>query len=356
MKIKRISALMPLMAVMILSTGCSIIESDKSSVNESVENSITEELASTVKNPLTGEPGYNEKAVGKRPAAVMINNIKASLPQYGIDSADIIYELPVEGGITRLMGIYADYTNIPYICSVRSCRYYYPIIAYGMDAFYCHWGMDKTIALDTLNRLEIDRFDGNDSSLGAGTVFVRDAEREETYASEHTGALDGSELESAVSEMGYRTEINEINKNGAFIFNSPDSPVVPEGSVCMKAELTFSPEYFSTFIYDSEKETYLKFHSGTEHCDGKSGKQLAFKNVFALETEMSIRNSKKLLDIDLSGGDGYYISMGRAVPIRWSKESDENPIKFFDKNGNEITVNAGKSYIGFIESGEINLE
>lgn len=30
MKIKRISALMPLMAVMILSTGCSIIESDKS--------------------------------------------------------------------------------------------------------------------------------------------------------------------------------------------------------------------------------------------------------------------------------------------------------------------------------------
>ncbi len=71
----------------------------------------------------------------------MINNIKASLPQYGIDSADIIYELPVEGGITRLMGIYADYTNVPYICSVRSCRYYYPIIAHGMDAFYCHWGI-----------------------------------------------------------------------------------------------------------------------------------------------------------------------------------------------------------------------
>jgi len=48
--------------------------------------------------------------------------------------------------------------------------------------------------------------------------------------------------------------------------------------------------------------------------------------------------------------------MGRAVPITWSKESDEDPIRFFDKNGNELTVNAGKSYIGFIESGEINLE
>ncbi len=356
MKIKCISALISVTAIMILSTGCSMIESDKSSVYDSAENSSTEEFTSTVKNPLTGELGYDEKAIGKRPAAVMINNIKASLPQYGIDSADIIYELPVEGGITRLMGVYADYTNVPYICSVRSCRYYYPIIAYGMDAFYCHWGMDKTIALDTLNRLEIDRLDGNDSSLGAGTVFVRDAEREETYASEHTGALDGSALESAINEMGYRTEINEINKNGAFIFNSPDSPVVPDGSVCMKAELIFSPEYFSTFEYDSEKETYLKFHSGTEHCDGKSGKQLEFKNVFVLETEMSIRNAKKLLDIDLSGGDGYYISMGRAEPITWSKESDDRPIKFFDKNGNELTVNAGKSYIGFIESGEISLE
>ncbi len=91
------------------------------------------------------------------------------------------------------MAIYADYTNVPDVCSVRSCRYYYPLIAYGMDAIYCHWGSDKTIALDTLNYLDIDRFDGNDNSLGYGTVFERDEERAAYYDTEHTGCLRGGQ-------------------------------------------------------------------------------------------------------------------------------------------------------------------
>lgn len=40
---------------------------------------------SEFKNPLTGLSGYNENAVGKRPVAIMVNNIKDSLPQYGIE-------------------------------------------------------------------------------------------------------------------------------------------------------------------------------------------------------------------------------------------------------------------------------
>ena len=123
-------------------------ESDQIYSSEKSEAEDENAQENKVKNPLTGEYGFNANAVGKRPVAVMVSNIKASLPQYGIDDADIIYELPVEGGITRLMAVYADYTEVPDICSVRSCRYYYPILAYGMDAIYCHWGTDRTIALD----------------------------------------------------------------------------------------------------------------------------------------------------------------------------------------------------------------
>ena len=157
-------------AICLLTTGCAENENisqstseQSSSVSEMESSSQSDKnpnILSDEKNPLTGEYGFNENAVGKRPVAVMVSNIKAALPQYGIDEADIVYELPVEGGITRLMAIYADYTNVPDVCSVRSCRYYYPLIAYGMDAIYCHWGSDKTIALDTLNYLDIDRFDG----------------------------------------------------------------------------------------------------------------------------------------------------------------------------------------------------
>ncbi|MGN1117043.1 MAG: DUF3048 domain-containing protein, partial [Acutalibacteraceae bacterium] len=38
-------------------------------------------------NLLTGRYTLSDEAVGKRPMAVMINNIKQSLPQYGISKA-----------------------------------------------------------------------------------------------------------------------------------------------------------------------------------------------------------------------------------------------------------------------------
>ena len=46
-------------------------------------------------NPLTGEDKPAGLADGQRPAAVMINNIQTALPQTGIGSADVIYEMPV---------------------------------------------------------------------------------------------------------------------------------------------------------------------------------------------------------------------------------------------------------------------
>ena len=68
---------------------------------------------------LTGE--YVPEEIGRRrPAAIMINNIEASLPQWGISHAGIIYEAPVEGGITRMMAIFEDYDSLERIGSVRS--------------------------------------------------------------------------------------------------------------------------------------------------------------------------------------------------------------------------------------------
>lgn len=137
-----------------------VSESSAEDVTESETEAVTDPEISPYRNPLTGELGYAESAVGKRPVAVMVNNLKGALPQYGIAEADIIYELPVEGGITRLMAVYANYADVPEVCSVRSCRYYYPILCLGMDAIYCHWGLDQTIAKETLERTGIDHLDG----------------------------------------------------------------------------------------------------------------------------------------------------------------------------------------------------
>lgn len=73
---------------------------------------------------LTGEP-VPEEIGRRRPAAVMINNIEACLPHWGLSHAGVYYEAPVEGGISRIMAIFEDYDSVERIGSVRSCRNYF---------------------------------------------------------------------------------------------------------------------------------------------------------------------------------------------------------------------------------------
>ena len=73
---------------------------------------------------LTGE-WIDKDLAKKKPVAIMIGNTNDALPQYGLSQADVLYEAPAEGGITRLMPIFQDYSGLDKIGSVRSCRHYY---------------------------------------------------------------------------------------------------------------------------------------------------------------------------------------------------------------------------------------
>ena len=89
---------------------------------------------------LTGE--WKDLDVAKRRSmAVMIPNNKAALPQYGISQASVIYEAPVEGRITRLMGIFEDYDDLKRIGPVRSARDYYLYEAMAFDSIYVNWDL-----------------------------------------------------------------------------------------------------------------------------------------------------------------------------------------------------------------------
>ena len=78
--------------------------------------------------PLTGEP-LSSKPANTRPFAVMINNIVFAQPQVGISNADMIYEIPAEGGITRMMAIFSHLYDVESVGSIRSLRPYYLSVA-----------------------------------------------------------------------------------------------------------------------------------------------------------------------------------------------------------------------------------
>lgn len=68
-------------------------------------------------SPYTGEPIKSLRPV----LAVKIDNIVYARPQTGINSADIVYVLPVEGGLTRFLTIFSSHVP-PVIGPVRSAR------------------------------------------------------------------------------------------------------------------------------------------------------------------------------------------------------------------------------------------
>ena len=68
-------------------------------------------------DPFTGEP---VKSLGPV-LAVKIDNIVYARPQTGLQSADLVYVIPVEGGLTRFMAVYSSHVP-PVIGPVRSAR------------------------------------------------------------------------------------------------------------------------------------------------------------------------------------------------------------------------------------------
>ena len=80
-------------------------------------------------NPITGIEVASEDALPARPIQVSIpNDTYGAVPQSNITQADIIYEFPVEGELTRLQAIY--YSDIPEIFGpTRSIRYYFADLA-----------------------------------------------------------------------------------------------------------------------------------------------------------------------------------------------------------------------------------
>lgn len=309
------------------------------------EELATEPPAANGINPLTGESGYPDSAAGKRPIAVMVNNLAQAYPQYGIAAADVLYEVPVEGGVTRMMAVYADQDAVPDVGSVRSCRYYFPKLAMGMDAVYCHWGAEQFHAASVLTSLNIDRFDGGD--LEHSLLFYRDPERVGKYSSEHTGYLRGADIPAALEQYGIRKYA--VSRSAQFRF--AEQPEAPAESVCVRAVIPFSESSSSGFIYDAETQTYWMEHNGSPQMDGKADTQLAFTNLFILQTEMGwLDETQYLRRVELEGGSGYYISCGGMETIRWEKEDDYSPIVFYASDGSELEINPGKSYIGIVDA------
>ena len=92
-----------------------------------------------VRRPLDGLMVKPEIA-SLRPYAVMIDNLAAARPQFGLSAASLVYEAPAEGGITRYLAIFSADQTSSQIGPVRSARAYFLNWAKELGATYVHVG------------------------------------------------------------------------------------------------------------------------------------------------------------------------------------------------------------------------
>ena len=272
-----------------------------------------------------------------RPYAVMINNVAVARPlQSGLQDAYIVYELIVEGGITRYMALFLD-QNTERIGSIRSSRHYYLDYALENDAIYVHHGQSPQAQSDF-------------STLGVDRIVVGDStgwrDRTLNVSSEHTLFTSIEKLQNGLGKM--RTERNK----DLLLKYSVDELDLSSISGAKKADevaIKYSAGTISSYKYDKEKGYYLRYVNNKEHTDYVTKEQYHFKNIITYQVKnidlVDVENKGRQELQNVGSGTGYYISGGYAVPIKWSKASRSEQTKYTLENGEELVVNDGNTFI-----------
>ncbi len=106
---------------------------DASTTTEATTTTTTTTAVPLPPSPLNGMGVEDEEALDRRVVAVKIDNHWNARPQSGIEQADAIYELLVEGGLTRFIALF-HHSDAEYLGPIRSGRPTDPTLVKFLDA------------------------------------------------------------------------------------------------------------------------------------------------------------------------------------------------------------------------------
>jgi hypothetical protein len=282
-------------------------------------------------HPLTGIPTEMD-ASAIRPIFVSIENSGRAYPQSGLDQADVVYEMMVEGGITRFLAVY--HSSLPsntVIGPIRSARHDFYDLTREYDAVLVHAGASpQAYALIQARKVkDIDE-------ITMGGPFFRSKDRKMPH-NLYTRAAD---MKQFTVKRGYE----DSGLLQSFTFFSKDQGLVG-GQPAQTVHISFHSKYKVSYEFSDDNQTYTRYMRGKPHFDNTTGQPLTAVNIVVQFTKYRSIDKEDRQEVAIVGeGEGYIIQNGAYSEIRWKKDSSSDRTKLYSLDGQPVNFKPGNTF------------
>ncbi len=288
--------------------------------------------------PLTGLPAPNGNIPPRPAMAVKIDNYPAGRPQSGLDKADIVFEEPVEGGITRYAAVF-QCQNVALIGPVRSARNIdIGILGQLGNPLLAHvGGIDPVIA--------------NIEASPIVNVDIGDSESLMIHPAGHVPP-DSDYTSTAIV---YGTHPTMTTPPQPLFTYSKTPP--PGGTPVSTVHIDFSGTSDVTWKWNPTTNTFLRFYNGTTPDMLANNVQNAAANVVVQYVQVSygpwLENSEGGLEVqaDLypnASGTAVVYRNGMAINATWHRSTLGSPTQFVNAFGVPIPLQPGQTWVELV--------
>jgi len=284
-------------------------------------------------SPLDGI-GYPADKAKRHPLAVMVENLPAARPQFGLSGASVVYEAITEGGITRYMAIYGP-RDAETIGPIRSARLFFMDWLKEYDGFYAHAGGNED-ALAKIGAYGIKNLDHN------ANYYYRDR-KGRNVASEHTLYSSTDKLYQYAAAQKF--DVNSSSYTAVKFKKDGGAQTAGKG-----VEINFSSaSYKVRWSYNATENNYSRFLSGTEDKDTQTKEQLKAKNIIVQQVSRTLQptgsyGSENWVMTTQGNGKATVYRDGQEISATWKKDTLTSRTKFYDANNKELEFNPGTTW------------
>ncbi|MGI5849566.1 MAG: DUF3048 domain-containing protein [Christensenellales bacterium] len=272
-----------------------------------------------------------------KPVMVIIENTPGVRPQTGLQTADVVYELTVEGNITRFLCVYSDHVPEE-VMPVRSARIPFLYIQNEWDSVLMHYGgagsgpAERNDEYSFYGHKLYDeiKFDVDGWSGHWNKYFYRVS----GISAPHN--VMGNPL---LAQALYNYNPEPLH----WLFDS-NAAYPGDGVSKIKLKMCTGDEDFISYTYDPKNDVYLRFMGDKPFKSAETGAQLTVKNVIVQYSTFKVSETRKLWKMVGSGNADIYIG-GKLVKGSWERKSDNDRTVFYDDKGSEIVLRPGNTWI-----------